>query len=66
MIDQESNTLQALLLASIHQQLGIRLVKALYKYGACTPDCRLPCTCGWRTEAEALLAQAKARLLEKV
>ena len=56
--------LELVLKLSVQQQLMLRLYHATKRYGAHTPACRLPCTCGWAKEAEALELEVRAKTLK--
>ena len=58
--------LEQTLRASIYHQLAIRLMKALTLYGAHTPNCGVPCSCGYAAEVEQLIAKARAQSLSLV
>jgi len=55
--------LEATLKASVYQQIAIRLIKALIMYGAHTPECKLPCSCGYAKELHTLIRKSKAESL---
>lgn len=58
--------LELKLMLSVQQQYIIRLVHALKKYGAHTPECRSPCDCGWARDANKIVGDSLTHSLRRI